>query len=72
MRARSPLAAKVIRFDASYGFSGSPALAGLQLRDSAGLRPDLPTYETFVARDTLAEKTSARSDSDFLVWPRQN
>ena len=30
---------------AAYGFSGSSARwADLQLRDSAGIRPDLPTY----------------------------
>jgi hypothetical protein len=68
MRPGSPFAAKVIRFERPVRvFWLARPMAGLQLRDSAGLRPDLPTYGTLVARDTLAEKTSARSDSDSLV-----
>jgi hypothetical protein len=63
----SPFAAKVIRFDARTGFLARPPMAGLQLRDSAGLRPDLPTYETFVARDTLVEKTRPR-DATRTPW----
>jgi hypothetical protein len=68
MRPGSPFAAKVIRFDAPYGFSGSPAYGGPtvagQRRTSTGLAH---VRNVCCSRHPSREEETARSDSDSLV-----